>query len=430
MRLKYLVQPETRLGDLIQARFAADGLPSAFYIVSAFASLPTVLRFKQSVIDVKNSDAELRIVLGVDMGGTSKEVLAEVASWGVPTTIVKNRMPGTVFHPKVYVLRWQQRGEIIVGSNNLTDGGMYKNYEASTLTTFEFPADLAAYEQAIAELQRFLVPTGPTASELTPEYLAWLTSLPEIPSEAQARRTRGEATPKRPTTGTETRFGFELVASAPRLPAELQQLLLQARQGQDARHRRDVLAARRAARTARPGAPPLPVPERETLPAQLDPTAFYMTLAASRGATNPTIPGEQRIPLEARDMAEDFWGWPDNYARSVNPRLGARATVQRVYQNWYAPWRVWSTDDPGSVTTTDVRLYFYENSADFRFYAGPLIHLKAQADDIVRIRRVDEVDAVFECVLAKKGTAEHTAWEAFLVNTVRSGNSTRRFGFE
>jgi hypothetical protein len=419
-----------RLGDLIESRFVSHGLPSALYITSAFASLPTVLRFKQRVIEIRDAGGEVRIVLGVDLGGTSKEVLAEVASWRVTTMVVKNRMPGIVFHPKVYVLRWQELGEIIVGSNNLTDGGMYKNYEASILTSFEFPKDLGAYEQATGELRRFLAPTGPTASELTPEYLDWLTSLPEIPSEAQARKTRGEATPKRPAPGTERRFGFELVAAAPRLPPELQQLLLQARQGQDARYRREVRAARRSARSAPPGVPAAPMPEKEALPAQLDPAAFYMTLAASRGATNPTIPGEQRIPLEARDMAEDFWGWPDNYLRCVNPRLGARATVQRVYHNWYAPWRVWSTDDRTSVSTTDVRLYFYENSSDFRFYAGPLIQLAAEADDIVRIRRIDEADAVFECVLARKGTTEHAAWERFLVNTVRSGNSTRRFGFE
>jgi len=339
-------------------------------------------------------------------------------------------MPGTIFHPKVYVLRWRDRAEIVVGSSNLTDGGMYRNYEASTLTTFEFPGDLAAYDQATAELERLIKPTGTTASELTPEYLNWLTSLAEIPSEAQARRTRGEATPKRPPAATERRFGFEAVAPAPRLPAELQQLLLQAREHRETTYRRDLLGARRAARKFPTSAALVSIPEKPTLSAQLDPTAFYMTLAVSRSAKNPTIPGEQRIPLAARDMAEDFWGWPDNYVRTVNPRLGAEATVERIYHTWYSSWRVWSTDDPTTVTTSTVRLYLYENSSDFRFYAGPLVHLGAQADDIVRIRRIDELDAVFECVLARKGTREHAEWESLLVNTVRSGNSRRRFGFE
>src|SRR5216684_986729 len=112
MRLEYKEQPDTRLGDVIEERFVSLGLPTEFFIVSAFASLPTVLRFKHRISEIQASGADVRIVLGVDLCGTSKEVLAEVASWAVTTTIVKNRMPGIVFHPKVYVLRWEAHAEI------------------------------------------------------------------------------------------------------------------------------------------------------------------------------------------------------------------------------------------------------------------------------------------------------------------------------
>jgi hypothetical protein len=172
------------------------------------------------------------------------------------------------------------------------------------------------------------------------------------------------------------------------------------------------------------------VPQQPQLPAQLDPSAFYMTLAATRGAGHPTIPGEQRIPLEAIEMAEDFWGWPDNYDRQVSPRKGALAKEERVYRNWRPAWRIWSTDDRAAIVTRVVRMYLYENSLDFRFYSGDLVRMGAKGGDIVRLSRIDERDAVFECVLARKDTPEYADWLPLLVNEVKAGNSRRRFGFD
>jgi hypothetical protein len=381
---------------------------------------------KPQIANIVAAGADVRMTLGVDLGGTSKEVLQEVFTWPIPITIVKNRQPGTIFHPKIYLMRWPDSAVVIVGSNNLTDGGLYTNYEASTVTTFDLPDDEGAFREAVHNLEKFLAPTGPTAARLTQEYLDWLVSLREIPSEAQARQARGEAVPKRPTGPNERRFGFERVNPAPRLPTALQQLLLAAREQREATHARTVRRARSAARVTGRRAP---TPAKPSLPTQLDPEAFYMTLPATKGAANPTIPGEPRIPLAARDMAEDFWGWPDNYEREESPRLGQQAKEVRVYHNWRPRWRVWSTDDPTNMRTLAVRMYFYENSSDFRFYAGPLVALRTEAGDIVRIRRIDEDDAVYECVLARKGTPEHAEWEPLLVNSVRSGNSSRRFGF-
>jgi len=123
MDVEFLTQPDTRIGDLIDLGIAQYGPPLELVMVSAFASLRTVLRFKPKVVEIKLAGGEVRLVLGVDLGGTSKEVLQEAASWEVPVTIVKNRMFGITFHPKLYLLRWPNRAEIIVGSSNFTDGG-------------------------------------------------------------------------------------------------------------------------------------------------------------------------------------------------------------------------------------------------------------------------------------------------------------------
>ncbi len=421
MNVDFLTQPDVRLGDLIANSIAEHGAPTEFVLVSAFVSLATVLRLKPDVAAITATGGDVRVVLGVDLGGTSKEVLEEVATWAVPVTIVKNQMFGVVFHPKIYLLRWANRAEIIVGSNNLTEGGFYRNYEAASRTTFTLPDDAVAFRKSLSELERFLRPSGVTASLLTPDYLAALLALPDIPSERVAREIRGEGIGKRPVHRDATAvFGYERLPYPPRLPPELQKLLLAARDSQQSNFKKAVALAKRAGATR---------PIKAALPAQLDPSAFYMTLPAMQSGNNPTIPGEPRIPLEALEMAEDFWGWPDNYETSVSPRKGASAKVPRVYRSWRPTWRISATDAPNVTAARPVRMYLYVNSQDFRFYAGDLIRLGAASGDIVRLRRIDEPDAVFECVLARQGTTEYNEWSTFLIADVKTGNSTRRFGF-
>ena len=72
-------------------------------------------------------------------------------------------------------------------------------------------------------------------------------------------------------------------------------------------------------------------------------------------------------------------------------------------------------------------MYEYEESSDFRFYSARLLALGANQGDIVRIRRVEEDDAEFECVLARAGTPEFAAWQPFCTERVR--NSNRLWGY-
>jgi hypothetical protein len=123
------------------------------------------------------------------------------------------------------------------------------------------------------------------------------------------------------------------------------------------------------------------------------------------------------------ELAKEFWGWPDEYSKEVSPRQGQG----RVYWNWRPKWRIWDVNAPGDITTQEVRMYMYENSSDFRFYVRPLVNAGADLGDVVRIRRIAESDAEFECVLARQGTPEYDKWIKSCTQPVR--NSTRRFGY-
>jgi hypothetical protein len=369
------------------------------------------MRLKSPIRSIRDEGATVQFVLGLDLGGTSKEVLREVASWGIPVTIVKNRLPGHIFHPKIYLVEWPNSASIIIGSNNATEGGFFRNYESAARVDYDFPADAVPYAEAIQQLDRFLRPAGDTARALTPEYLAALLARDDIPDEFNARVRTADAGSRQPGPGEagEEVFGIELIAPAPPLPAGLLERLITR-----------VVSNRRQAVTADSHggvSPPPPAPEQEE---QVAPAAFYMTLPKLQG---PSIPGEARIPLPAIEIAQDFWGWPHSYARLESPRDGEN----RVYHEWKPAWRIRSVEEPNAVTTQSVRMYMYDNSSDFRFYARPLVTAGADLGDIVRITRIAEPDVEFECVLARQGTPQHTEWQAYCTTPVR--NSTRTFGY-
>ena len=380
---------------------------SSIVFVSAFVSIQTIMRVKGQILRLKGTGSDIRFVLGIDLDGTSREVLAELLEWDIDVRIIKHRIPRHTFHPKLYLFEWTDRATVIVGSNNMTEGGFFGNYEGAVCITYSLPEETEAFNTARSQLDRFLQPDGPTVYQLTKKLLAELIYRGVIPAEAEARKAlntaaKGEASPKQKGQPI---FGKEDFASPPPLPPELIDRLV-----------KDVRARRKAAK--KQAAATLPVDDQTRDP--LLPAAFYMTLPTLQG---PSIPGEARIPLEAIELAKEFWGWPDEYAREVS----TRGKSIRVYWNWRPTWKVWSVKTPNIIATQEVRMYMYENSSDFRFYVRPLVNAGGNLGDVVRIRRIAEPDAEYECVLARQGTLEYKEWINACTQPVR--NSTRCFGY-
>jgi HKD family nuclease len=411
MRVEFISQPDVQFGRILTELLNANPQPHKVIVVSAFVSLQTILRLKEAILRIIESGGITRLVFGIDMGGTSKEVLKEVLSWQTDNRIVKHRRPGFTFHPKLYLVEWQDRAEILVGSNNVTEGGLFRNYESSARIIYDLPNDVDLYETAKQELNRFLDPTGNTTYVLTDDFLNQLVEQGLIPSEAEARRNRNDSIskPGRERPAGEPLFGVEDIEFPPPLPASILEGLVQ------------TVRRRRAQRRTPPQEAPGEItPQISPTDDAITPTSFYMTLPKLQGQN---IPGEARIPLEALELAQEFWGWPDEYQRDENPRGGQ----ERVYWNWRPNWRIIDVEHPENAIVQEVRMYFYENSSDFRFYARPLVNAGADLGDLVRITRVSEDDVEFECVLARQGTPEYNAWIGFCVNEVK--NSQRKFGY-
>jgi hypothetical protein len=95
-----------------------------------------------------------RLIFGVDLKGTTRQG-AELARRHLSDVHVFHDPAGGTFHPKLYLATTEEnRGYALIGSNNLTAGGMWHNYETAVLATIETDADARFAEamQAYADL--------------------------------------------------------------------------------------------------------------------------------------------------------------------------------------------------------------------------------------------------------------------------------------
>jgi HKD family nuclease len=74
-----------------------------------------------------------QVIVGVDIENTSSEGLQDLLgmeSYGNIETFIHHNEADTTFHPKVYLLQNETEARLIVGSNNLTEAGLFVNTEA------------------------------------------------------------------------------------------------------------------------------------------------------------------------------------------------------------------------------------------------------------------------------------------------------------
>lgn len=77
-----------------------------------------------------------RLFFGVDLRGSSRQGV-EIARRCFSALHAVHDPVGGTFHPKMYVAYGSEVGYALVGSNNLTAGGLWHNYEAAVLATFD-----------------------------------------------------------------------------------------------------------------------------------------------------------------------------------------------------------------------------------------------------------------------------------------------------
>lgn len=149
--MKILNQPhEGRLGDLIIENLQS-GKYRSFIMVAAYAKMSGVGNLQTSIETFKSKGGNVRAFIGIDQKNTSYEAVVRLQQLCHELYIVHNRNQSHTFHQKIYIFQSNSTAWVSIGSNNLTGGGLWINYE----TCMYYDYNLTCHEDGI-EFEKLL----------------------------------------------------------------------------------------------------------------------------------------------------------------------------------------------------------------------------------------------------------------------------------
>lgn len=132
--MELLTQPfNGSLGDRLK-ELLQSGKFNKLNIAVAFAKSSGVLRLINDFDDFLKNGGEINAYIGVDLGVTSYEALTALLPRTTTLHIIHAETTQS-FHSKVYSFVGEDEELLIVGSNNLTGGGLWTNFESSLITS-------------------------------------------------------------------------------------------------------------------------------------------------------------------------------------------------------------------------------------------------------------------------------------------------------
>ena len=393
--------PSNRIGDYLKDNLA--GRWTHFRAAVAFVKRSGVRHIAPALTAFART-GHAEIVAGIDHRGTSSEGLRDLLYAVSPRgriIVFHNRLPFT-FHPKVYLFKSSAAAEVLVGSGNLTEGGLFTNYEAS----LRLSLDLADPKQAkvLQSLERVLdswadLSTG-AALVLDEALLARITGLGLVPSEALAVSEPGDmerGIDKIRPGRTGLPFAARGEYRAPPFP------------------RPGVVPEASTTETVQ--ASPTPTPTSQA-PATFSAAGFVMTLQRTDVGVGQTTAGASRrspeifIPLGARDADPDFWSWPAGFVPDPGKpgKLDRRGVRVRL----------------GSETIS-MNMMTWPDKHDFRLRSEAL-RSAGNVGDILRMEKVEPGSGYeYYAEVVPQGTSQHPVYLALCRRPVR--NSRKRYGY-
>jgi HKD family nuclease len=145
--------PRTHL-EAVRRLFEVAGMAKAILSV-AFANEAGVELVAEQIERAGNKTTAF---VGINNAITSRQALTRLFQLGVRLFVVDTGSPNILFHPKLYFARGAEQARLIVGSANLTAGGLNNNVEAGMAVELDLAidADRAVAEQVEAEFDRSL----------------------------------------------------------------------------------------------------------------------------------------------------------------------------------------------------------------------------------------------------------------------------------
>ncbi len=425
--MQFITQPfgEMRLGEFLREHLA-DPQWIGFRAAVAFVKRSGTLYVREALREFR-ARAEIKISVGVDLYGTSREGLTDLldAAGAGNVFVYRNNGPNT-FHPKVYLFKSAERADIIVGSGNMTRGGLFTNYEASLAASLDLSMaeDAAFLRIAEATLDSWSQPQQGICYAVTPELIEQLVASGLVRAEAElaAMQQARTPTPARAPAWVAAGEAPDVAASplfitvaVPRAPT----IRAAPVEAPDTEVEGEVAEFPLAAAFPPPGIVPSGVGGI---------SCFVMTLQNTDVGFGQTTRGTSRrspevfIPLAALDQNPAFWTFPDRFTADVgwdNTHPNDRRNGFGKMDRRDVPMRI------GAVKS--VRMFFNPRKGDFRL-GNEALRISGSVGDILLVRRVDPINGFeYDIQVAPRGTPMFQQLEGLCTTEVP--NSQKRFGY-
>lgn len=401
-----IIQPfsQQQLGSLLKAALTGQIRPfHTFRAAVAFVKRSGVQHIAIELEQFVGRGGQAQFVVGIDQLGSSQEgLLGLLAAVGQAGTVFINKTTETyvTFHPKVYLFSADEQALLIVGSGNLTEGGLYTNDEASMVYRLDLhdSVDVALWQEINAYLDKWCDIQDGNAVLLTRRLINELVEAGLVSTEVigAGEQGLGTATPPSPKP--------TLVPSFPAFRKSMVRRVAP----------RNGTATRKPKRTTS---------EVESVPKPIEPLVespigFVMLLQRTDVGSGQTTSGTGRrspevfIPLAARDAFPDFWSWPTLFVEdAVRPGKHDRSDVRMRIG--------------GELVLVNMMTWPVKH--DFRLRSEAL-RSAGQVGDILRIEK-PSAEAAFDYYvqIIPPGTSDYKDYLNLCSHPVR--NSQKRWGY-
>ena len=390
MELIYQPAEVNRLGDYLNENLRARW--THFRAAVAFVKRSGVQHIEENLASFSNSSS-VEIIAGIDHQGTSYEGLQSLLdSVSPPSRVIVFHNPTFItFHPKIYLFKSAIAADVVIGSGNLTQGGLYANYEAGLRLQLDLTDSVqTAMLQYIENvLDHWGDQSTGTARLLDSSLLAQLVAWGLTPAELlHSTAIRNREQTRIASLGSRTNFPFavRVEAGAPTVPSQ---------------------------RRSMPGI--ATQTSRQTIPS----LGFLMTLQRTDVGVGQTTSGTSRrspeifVPLAARNADPGFWKWP--YGFTSDPKTHGKFDRQGVVMRL-----------GGDIIK--VNMMTWPIKRDFRLRSESL-RSAGEIGDILRMERSLDPNASYEYYveIVPQGTTQYPLYLALCQQRIR--NSLKRFGY-
>jgi HKD family nuclease len=138
MEVRFVSQPyddSQNLMDFI-SQTSTEAQFESLTICVAWAKRSGIELVRPALEAFRGRGGTLTTILGISEGGATKQGLSLAHELSTTAYVFHDRRSAT-FHPKIYLFKGPKESKLFVGSNNLTAGGSYYNYEAATITSID-----------------------------------------------------------------------------------------------------------------------------------------------------------------------------------------------------------------------------------------------------------------------------------------------------